>query len=470
VLAQRQAREASGGEPARPAGRCLPAPADELLLRRRAAGSRAVQRALHAGTIRSPAMRVPGQEDENPLDRPDASSSPDKAAAALQEWLGFSGASRHRCVRTCDKSNLKRLLAALSPDQVLTYRDAIRDIGRLVQQVETRAAAGTDGERVSDADIATELQDYLRRQAQGAAAAEAARRATAAEAAKKAAAATTAVAVAGNSARAPGPSRVPTELEVEAARKKLVASTTRISPPTRSGWAAMKPDEQASWTSAGNEAIQAVVKHAAQFHRELGLTADDFNLAFQRIEQRGANVLAFSESGGPKGNRAGIGFEFVRWARVNPAYVMDVVVHELFGHPEYGEYGEEYHLRLYDMAMRSMLEYVEPDDGTPERTAERDAYAYPETEIYARLRSFPYYTAPTAADAGKVPTIDFKAEVGLLLTLMKRLWPPRLIVPILRGYRMRLWIDPHITEVALKVFDDALVKTFDAATLALLKQ
>ena len=48
---------------------------------------------------------------------------------------------------------------------------------------------------------------------------------------------------------------------------------------------------------------------------------------------------------------------------------------------------------------------------------------------------------------------------------MKDQWAPVLIVPVLRGYRKRLVIDPRISGAALKVFDSAVGKQFDPATL-----
>jgi hypothetical protein len=67
------------------------------------------------------------------------------------------------------------------------------------------------------------------------------------------------------------------------------------------------------------------------------LTAAQFKLDYPGIEARGDNVVA-------AGSPAMVGKAFVTSVELNPAYVMDVVVHELFGHPEYGSYGTEYHL------------------------------------------------------------------------------------------------------------------------------
>jgi hypothetical protein len=142
-------------------------------------------------------------------------------------------------------------------------------------------------------------------------------------------------------------------------------------------------------------------------------------------------------------------------------------VHEVFGHPEYGVYGAEYHLALYDLAAGKMGGYVKPAPGTSGRSSEIDAYAYQETEIYAVLRSMPYRTAPAAADVGKVPALDTQGLVDWHVGLMKKQWAPSLIVAILRGFRRRLIVDPRVTGAALGVFDKAVLANFDAPTLAL---
>jgi hypothetical protein len=143
-----------------------------------------------------------------------------------------------------------------------------------------------------------------------------------------------------------------------------------------------------------------------------------------------------------------------------------VVVHEVFGHPEYGPYGNEYHLSLYDKAAAKVAGYTKPAAGSADRTTELDAYAYQETEIYAVLRSMSYRTAPTKAHAAQVPDLDTQGLVDWHVDLMKQQWSPKLIVAILRGLRKRLAVDPRITPEARKVFDKAITKNFGPVTRA----
>jgi hypothetical protein len=170
------------------------------------------------------------------------------------------------------------------------------------------------------------------------------------------------------------------------------------------------------------------------------------------------------------GNPAKVGKAFVESAELNPAYVMDVVVHETRGHPEYGAYGTEYHQALYDKAATKVPGYVKPDESTDkgkeERRLETDAYAYQETEIYAVLRSKSYRTPPTAAHKGTVPALDTQVLVDWHVGLMKKQWAPTLIVAILRGLRKRLVIDPRVSAAALTVFDVAVERNFDKKTRA----
>lgn len=225
----------------------------------------------------------------------------------------------------------------------------------------------------------------------------------------------------------------------------------------------LSPAEQADWIRRGNAAIAAVVSYAAAHHPELKLTSANFKVDFPGIEKRGRGVVA-------AGSPAMVGKAFVESAERNPAYVMDVVVHEVLGHPEYGVYGTEYHLKLYDAAARKVPGYTPPDPATDEgkaaRKRELDAYAYQATEIFALVRSMSYRTAPTAADAAAVPNLDTQRLVTWHVGLIKRQWAPTLVVAILRGLRQRLAIDPRITPAALAVFDAAVLANFDAATQA----
>jgi hypothetical protein len=414
-----------------------------VLALQRATGNRAVSRAVGAGMIKPPRALIARQPvlAKNPLDDPAAWKDAPGAAKAMDAYRALALADRRAAVKASYKKDLVRVLAALAPaDQVQKYRNAIQEITRWAQEEETRASSG-----MTDDKMAETQRDFLKKKAEAAAAAEAAKKAP------------------------KGPPPKPSAAEVKAQMEKQVESTS-IKKSTAAGWDALSAADKAAWTTRAKNAVTKVVAHAKAKHPELGITDAKFRVAFKDVESRGAGVVAFGESDGAGGTRAAVGFAFVTAVELNPAYVMDVVVHEVYGHPEYGVYGTEYHLALYDAAMAKMPGYVKPAAGTPARTTEIDAYAYQETEMYSVLRSMPYRTPPKAADVGKVPNLDTQRLVTWRVGLMKQQWAPTLIVPMLRGFRTRLVIDPRIKAAALTVFDNAVLASFDAATVAAVRK
>ena len=409
---------------------------DRVLALQRAAGNAAVGRMIGARAAPSGPRRL--ARAKNPFTDAASWASPAGAAAAVDAYRALSAAERRAFVKAEYRNRLPTILWKLTDaDKVHKYRAAIMEIGRTVEEEETRAAAG-----MTDDQIATVQRDWVKQQA---------------EAAAKAAAA----------AKAPKgkPPAAPTAAEVEAERKKQVEKTS-IKPAGPIGWDALSAAEKTAWADRGKKAVAKVVAHATAKHPELKVSDKMFRVAFKDVEKRGATVVAFGEADGAGGTRAAVGYAFVTAVELDPAYVMDVVVHEIYGHPEYGTYGTEYHLKLFDASMAKMPGYVKPAAGTPARTAEIDAYAYQETEMYSVLRSMPYRTAPKPADVAKVPALDTQGIVDYRVGLMKQQWAPKLIVAILRGYRNRLGVDPRISGSAMIVFDAALAKHFDAATQA----
>lgn len=338
----------------------------------------------------------------NPFEDPNAWSSPAEAAKALQAYQKMDPHDRQMAVALSYRRNLARVLAALSP--VDQTKTFTDSLREIGRWVEEVATRETL--KKSDEQIAAEQAKFL------------------------------------------------------AAQPTNEVHGQAVAPPApKSWWGSLKADEQVSWTARGNTAIAKVVAHAATSHPHLGITTAHFRLDFPGIEQLGANVVA-------AGSPAMVGRAFVTTAEVNPAYVMDTVVHEMFGHPEYGRYGTEYHLKLFDAALAKQPGYTQPAAGTPARRVEVNAYAYHETEIYAVLRAMSYHVVPTAADAPKVINVDPQAKVTWHVGLMKAQWAPTLIVGILRGLRQRLAMDPRLPPTVLTVFDTAVRTNFDAATQA----
>lgn len=334
------------------------------------------------------------------------------------------------------KGNIGRLLRALSATDVQTYRAEVQQLLRWIQESETHAASG-----MTDAQMAGKQAAFAQ-----------------AEALKQAQAALKAATPKGKT-----PPK-PTAADLAAAHKKQVQATS-IQPSTATGWAAMSGPQKKKWQARGSAAVNRIVAHGKKVAPELKLASADFLADFPGVESRGAGVLAYGQPGGPHGTVAVFGYAFVKSVEADPAYVMDIVVHEIFGHPEYGVYGTEYHLALYDQSMATVPGYTKPVG--PGRTSELDAYAYQETEIYALLRGFAYHKPLAKADQGKgLITVDAPNWVAARIGLMKSQWEPALATALVRGLYQRLRVDPRITPPALKLFTDGVKTQFDAASAA----
>jgi len=333
--------------------------------------------------------------------------------------------------------SVAKLIRTLSASDAESFRDEVQQLLRWLQESETRAASGMDDDKMAQTQ-ATFVQAEAKKQAD-------------AEAAARAAAA------------GKPPARA-SDAEAETARKQRVASTS-IRPAVAATWNTMSPAERTSWETRGKRAIKAIVKHAAGHAPELGLVEADFLADFAGVEARGQSVLAYGSAGGPKKTLAVFGFAFVKAAEAHPGYVMDVVVHEVFGHPAYGQYGTEYHLTLYDKAMAKMPGYVQPTDD--ERTTEIDAYAYQETEIYSVMRGFPYHKDLEKRDRRKgLVSLDAPALIMARVGLIKQQWEPGLVKALLRGLYQRYRADPRLTPASLDLFRNAIKAHFDVATAA----
>jgi hypothetical protein len=223
----------------------------------------------------------------------------------------------------------------------------------------------------------------------------------------------------------------------------------------------MKPAEQAKWISDGKAAATATVAYAKKNHPELALTEADIRVDFEKIEARGEHVIAMG--GEDAGRRiAVVGFRFVERAKINPAYVLSDIVHELRGHPEYGAYGTEYGLALYDKAAAKIKGYSRPAGA--ERTVEIDAYAYQETELYALMRELPYFRPVSKADAAKgVWRGDPVDLIANRIENIKQQWEPRVAIALLHGLIVRFRSDPRIAAGAVAAFEAGIRKLFKEA-------
>lgn len=335
-----------------------------------------------------------------------ASSSPAEQRAIFKKYYTPGG--------------IERVLTAIPPEEAADkYRAPIQTLLRWAEEETTRKAAG-----LSDAAIGKAQAKWME-----------------AEAKKRAAAAK------------PKAAPPPTVAEVEAERVKEV-KVTSISKAVGSTWAGMSPVQKAKWNSDATAAIKKFVAWAAKHHPKLGLKVPQIRFDYDAVEKRGSGVLAFGKSG-----KAVVGKSWVEAVQAGEAYGLSIIVHELMGHPEYGPYGGEYHLELYDKAMVGFPGYAKPAAGSPARTTELDSYAYQETEIYSLLRSLPYHTKVSAKDkVAGIREADPASIIPVRVALMKRQWAPSILPALYKGMYERYRLDPRITKAALKVFVDAVNK------------
>lgn len=365
------------------------------------------------------------------------------ARHALDLFRLLTAAERETALKAYYPSGqISRMLAALRPqDSAGPYKDVIREILRWIEEFETRAASG-----LSDDKMAEKQAKFQQAEATKAAEAQ----------------------IKSSTPKGVAPAK-PTQAQVQSAIKKNVEKTS-ITPTTTTTWDKMPKATRDNWEKRGKAVISAVVTYANSKYPELKLTAAQFLADFPGVEKRGQGVLAYGQDDGHGGTLAVFGFSFVEAAEADPAYVMSVVVHEVFGHPEYGVYGTEYDLALYDKAQAKIPGYSKPAAGTKARTREIDAYAYQETEIYSLLRSFPYHTPIAAKDAKKgLVSIDPASTVQARLELMKNQWEPSLAHAIVRGLYKRLLADPRITGPAINAFRAGVKAVFPADEKAILK-
>jgi hypothetical protein len=255
---------------------------------------------------------------------------------------------------------------------------------------------------------------------------------------------------------------VPTTAQVAAQQSAQVAQSS-----IPSATSTMSPAQEAACNASVATAITTVVTYAGVHHPELHLVAADFHADCRGIENRGSGVIAYGDT--VAGRRvAVVGNTFVRYVNANPAYAVSVVVHELFGHPEYGPYGSpgvEYGLGLYDRASALMPGYTQPSGDA--RTSEIDAYGYQETEIYSVLRSLPYHTNLAPADAAlQANYVDPEPTVVARLAVVQGQWEPRIAKGLVRGMYQRFRLDPRLTPAAVQAFIRSVRARFPAADAA----
>jgi len=365
---------------------------------------------------------------------PPKQSAADRARAALDQFGAMSAADQEAFVAKNYKSGsyagtIRTHLEALTAEERTgKYRDTIQKLMQVVERQEVRASTG-----MTDAQMATKQAKFMD-----------------AEALKAAQAATG--------------SATPTADEQAAAHTKSVKEL--VLPPRKTNrWDALpKPPDpaQADFRKRAADAVKKIVARAAVVAPELKITDAHLNFAPEKID--GATDTRYAEY--DRGNnRLNFGMDFTDAAMKDPDFVMGVVVHEVFGHGEYGGINDSYPLELYKQARpQATGALTAAERAAPITSDERFGFGYQGTEIYSELREFQYdKRAPPGSGIkqGDKPETDVLERVGLI----KDKFEGTVARGILRGMYARFALDPRIIPGALKLFVDAVDHHFPGENL-----
>lgn len=352
-------------------------------------------------------------------------SAVDRARAALDRFAAMSPAEQVTFVAANYRSGsyagtIRTHLEALpAEERVGRYRDTIRRLMELVERQEVRASTG-----MTDAQMATAQAGFMDAEALAA-------------------------------AQAATGSAAPPPAAVEGAHRNTVAAATLPPRPT-DRWSALPapPDPaRAAFRARAATAVAAIVTRARVVAPELHITAAHLHFSPETID--GAADTRFAEFDSTH-DRLNFGMDFTDSATADPDYVMGTVVHEVFGHGEYGGIGDSYPLSLYQAARPQATGALSAADrAAPATSTERFAYGYQGTEIYSELRESQFdVRAPSGSGVvqGDAAVDDVTHRVGLI----KENFQATVARGLLRGMYARFALDPRITPAALQIFVDAV--------------
>jgi hypothetical protein len=358
------------------------------------------------------------------------------AEAAFQRYQQLAPSTRRAVFEWhYPPGHIERLLKALPADRAATvYVNEVRELLRWVQERATRAQSGQSDEQMADTQ-----KTFME--------------------AKATAAARAAAAAAAPPGSAP-PAVTPAQV-AEAHAKNVAQNSIAPTPATVKKYPAdYTAAEVSQWEADAKSVVPAMVAYAQANYPALKLTAANLKIDYAGVQGRGQNVLAYHEDGPPQ--RAVGGFAFVTAAKVNPKYMIEVVVHEAFGHSEIEGLTSSYGLSIYDKAAAKM------PGARPARQQEFDSFGYHESEIYSILRALPYHQTVDPGDAGKnfFKLADPKNEVDRYVQKIIAEWEPTLAAALVRGLYERLRLDNRITPPALEAFREVIRARFALADSA----
>ncbi len=370
------------------------------------------------------------------------------ARKRFEEYAALSeGDRRKQFERDHPTGDLSNMLRALAPaDAAGPFKEQVRELLRWMEEAETRAASG-----MSDEEMATLQSEFM-------AAQDKKRAQKKIQKEQKAAGKT-------ETEKPPTPT---TEQIIEAHEENVAEGSIEKKSKDELEFEKKKKAEKEKWEARANAVIVALTAHIKSKYPELKVTKENFKANFEGVEARGKGVFAMGGTG-PNGERlCQFGQEFVEAAEADLDYVVSTVVHEVFGHPEFGDQGQEYHLKLYDAAAAKMEGYEKPTG--KKRGSEIDNFGYQGTEIYSWLREAPYYKEPTAEHRKKgISGGDPGATIDYRVDMIRKYWHPKLASALARGLYQRFRNDPRITPPSLKLYENAVRKVFGDEADAILK-
>ncbi len=323
-------------------------------------------------------------------------------------------------------TGVRRLMAALDPTEMKSRAALVVDLTERVQRLAVEKAAGK-----TTAQLGAEQGAFMKKEAEAKALADAA-----AEAAKK----------------GKPPPKVVAPADVAKAHEEATKKTSPIKVTVTNAWDALDPTVQAKWNARAAVVILNVARACTKQAPELGITTANLKFAPREVAAAGSNVYAFS------GNPISFGMGFVEAAEADPEYAIRTVVHEIAGHPEFGDRFKSTEAMIYAEAHKA-----EPSLGSPWDTEEEEnTFGYIGTEIYAALREYPHEKPITAADKSKgiLGAIEPEANIDNKLGLVKVKYAPGVGEAIVQGLYERFRIDPRVSPKALQLFEKLVHKHF----------
>jgi Domain of unknown function (DUF4157) len=327
-------------------------------------------------------------------------------------------------------SGVRRLLEALDPADMVAKRATVSDIQERVQRLAVEATSGK-----SLAEMGKTQGAHMKSEAEKLALA-----ASAADA----------------KAKGIAPPKTVAPADVARAHEKETKRTSPVTVTVTNAWDAASAKHK-EWNARAGAVITAVVTACKKVAPELGITAANLKWAPREVAKEGSNVYAFS------GNPISFGMAFVETAEGDPEYAVRVVVHEIAGHPEFGDRYKSAEAIIYANAHGA-----EPSLGKPWDTEEeKNTFGYLGTEIYAALREVPYEKPLTPAHAkqGLITAIDPAGNVDNKVGLIKSKYAPGVAEPIVQGLYERFRVDPRISAKALALYVTTVEKHFGKKAL-----